>query len=561
MESERIKKSRAVSTRPRSKRIPQLPSSTSYSTSSSGYSSSQKSGGSSSFHSNPHPHEFRPLTSEEEFIYAVPTPPGSARSTNRPKSFRQSPEDSLSNEVILRGVDLLFEELKSNKTSSKKSPSRSDRSHASSSKKSFASSHSSTVKTKNISRKNVMVDEFGFPCPGPVNKHQDLLDDLDISLQSLREELNLARQIDVNYNKPKNNVKDKEETNNMTPVHMSPKGVNHLQETEHHSNRKLKSFVESNSNPNSPARTIATTSTCSSSSYCLQPLPSSHVINSMLQQEPQSESQSTSAPDSEPKPQYQETPFSQSKNLNSLYPRRGPPPLKRTVGCALPPVHIQKSEAFRHAQSAGLLWASIVGNFVRFPVDWFQGKRTPPMCCQNAKWHYVNLLRLQDPILSEYIPTARDSGKILLHITLKSGPIKDIAVGCFHPMSKYVYMQNPIIDVDPESIPDNDNYRDIWVAVRKEETSILKQENNISFIEEILCSGQTVEQVGRLTPISENKRAVNNKNIRAIFGDEPPEQTVLISPSRLRKEVFEDTSISGAGVTSPSIKLLQKFLF
>lgn len=195
---------------------------------------------------------------------------------------------------------------------------------------------------------------------------------------------------------------------------------------------------------------------------------------------------------------------------------------------AFPPLKIRSDDPFKHAQKAGLLWQTIVGTFLRFPTAWFNGFRVPEMGIPQterggAKWNFVCLLRLQDKFLSSYIKDKRSSGKLLLHVIVtdaEENDIRDIAIGCYHPKAKRVFRNNPLVESNLEDSMTDDSYRDVWMALRKVDNSTYEttQEPSqvISPLEKCLTMGQSINTVGRDSPISSNKRSISNENIRSV---------------------------------------------
>lgn len=238
---------------------------------------------------------------------------------------------------------------------------------------------------------------------------------------------------------------------------------------------------------------------------------------------------------------------------------------------AFPPTEIRESVPFRHAQKAGLLWQTIVGTFVKFPTVWFDGSRTPEMGISNKgdivpKWNFLCLLRIQDRIMSSYIKDRRSSGKLMLHVIItdaEENEIRDIAIGCFHPKARGVYSNNRYIEQNLEDILTDDSFRDVWMAVRKR---CGNNEKNIgsksTWIERFLTSGQSIDIVGRESPISHHKKSINNDNVRSVFGHGAPKETILLSKANFKEFMQEtETDMEGDDQASPTILLLKRFLY
>jgi hypothetical protein len=147
-----------------------------------------------------------------------------------------------------------------------------------------------------------------------------------------------------------------------------------------------------------------------------------------------------------------------------------------------PPRDKRRDSGYAHAQSAGLLWQTIVGEHVRFPKHWFEdgqrvplmgslprqpaagedGSGSPPLplpspsssSSHHKEWMYIAKHRIQgNPTLSKIVRPrlGRNShttsnrikcnGRLLLHFIIQDQqtwtPLVDLVIGCFHP--KYAH--------------------------------------------------------------------------------------------------------------------------
>lgn len=244
---------------------------------------------------------------------------------------------------------------------------------------------------------------------------------------------------------------------------------------------------------------------------------------------------------------------------------------KPTTLEAFPPTEIRESAPFQHAQKAGLLWQTIVGTFVRFPSVWFDGSRTPQMGIANKgditpKWNFLCLLRIQDRIMSSYIKDRKSSGKLLLHVIItdaEESEIQDIAIGCFHPKARGIYSRNRYIEQNLEDLLTDDSFRDVWMAVRKRCGPAAKHGGSkCNWIERFLTSGQSIDVIGRESPISHHKKSINNDNVRSVFGQGSPKETILLSKANFKEFMQQtETDMDGDDQTSPTILLLKRFLY
>lgn len=249
----------------------------------------------------------------------------------------------------------------------------------------------------------------------------------------------------------------------------------------------------------------------------------------------------------------------------------------RNLSVQVPVPSSDGSAAFRHATSAGRLWQTLVGEHVRFPSSWWDGARTPRMGEEVAlgekspRWTYVARHRIRGDItLNGLVKTRRSAGRILLHVIvrdlMKWGPKMDLAIGCFHPSARGIRKtEEP--DLDEEDV------RDIWMAIRfrsggpktrkPDEQTHGGRDESASLIDTVLTEGCPIADIGKPSPIGD-KYSVNNDNVRAIFGDEPPKETVFILESELYKmmvEVADREREQGSSALSPAILLIQEFVY
>jgi hypothetical protein len=164
-------------------------------------------------------------------------------------------------------------------------------------------------------------------------------------------------------------------------------------------------------------------------------------------------------------------------------------------------------------------------------------------------WDYVGRHRVQENHhLNDLVRNRGSAGRLLLHIVVRdimTGiPIQDIAVGCFHPSARGVRTSSAF---DPSL----EGCRDIWLALRR-------RVDDISVIESLLKRNEDDANID--DNISESplggKHAVDNTNMRAVFGETPPVNTIFVAES----EVYELFSNQLDGHTPPASILLQHFL-
>lgn len=216
--------------------------------------------------------------------------------------------------------------------------------------------------------------------------------------------------------------------------------------------------------------------------------------------------------------------------------------------------------AYQHAQNAGHLWQTLVGQHVRFPKTWWNGERSPPMGMiedwspdgkERCNWQYVVRQRVHaSKFLMQKVPTRGSPGRILLHIMVRDLvtwlPVQDIAIGCFHPNAKGIRKTEK-----PD--PNDESCREVWMAVRKR-----AEDGAVSVIDPLLTTGQRLEDISSRSPLGKGRR-ITNKNMRAVFGDKPPLRTVMV----LESELYERMTPSSKDPESsllPALVLLKEFL-
>lgn len=207
-----------------------------------------------------------------------------------------------------------------------------------------------------------------------------------------------------------------------------------------------------------------------------------------------------------------------------------------------------KDPAYTHAQGAGTLWQSLVSQHVKFPSKWWNGSRSPAMGLGERRlWQYIGRHRVGgDLALNRMVHNRGAAGRILLHLVVKEestlAPALDVAIGCFHPNARGVRTTaafEPILE----------DCRDIWLGTRRRFPDDLDVENSLRYQEE---KNATLGD----SPLGP-KHAVNNVNMRAIFGDKPPLHTIFVLESEL-KAILTD-QLANKDIP-PSLILLQRYL-
>lgn len=207
---------------------------------------------------------------------------------------------------------------------------------------------------------------------------------------------------------------------------------------------------------------------------------------------------------------------------------------------------LRNDPAYQHAQNAGFLWQSLVGQQIRFPRQWWGGARTPPMGAKgDAKWQYVGRYKVQsNKALNNMVRSRVAPGRLLLHIVIQDlmtwKPVQDVVIGCFHPNARGIRGTK---NADPEE----ERNRDIWLAVRR-------RSDAVSAVDSLLMMGKPREASTNASPLGPQQRVANN-NVRAVFGEEPPVETVFA----LESDLYQRLSNISPGSSAP-LALLNEYV-
>eukprot|EP00522_Entomoneis_paludosa_P001380 CAMPEP_0172476064 /NCGR_PEP_ID=MMETSP1065-20121228/70189_1 /TAXON_ID=265537 /ORGANISM="Amphiprora paludosa, Strain CCMP125" /LENGTH=484 /DNA_ID=CAMNT_0013234279 /DNA_START=406 /DNA_END=1860 /DNA_ORIENTATION=+ len=202
--------------------------------------------------------------------------------------------------------------------------------------------------------------------------------------------------------------------------------------------------------------------------------------------------------------------------------------------------------AFRHAQKAGLLWQSLVGSQIRFPSSWWNGARSPPMSLDGRKrqWQFFGRYPCFNSNLRRYVKHRSSPGRLLLHIVVQDlvtwKPVQDIVVGCFDPNSRGIRRTS-------QAEPGKEDCRELWLAVRK-------RSETISVIDSLLAQGRSWLDCECKGPLGPDQR-ITNSNVRSVFGEAPPVETIFIHESTLYERL-----VAGKD-QGPPIFLVREFVF
>ena len=169
----------------------------------------------------------------------------------------------------------------------------------------------------------------------------------------------------------------------------------------------------------------------------------------------------------------------------------------------------------------------------------------------DSPWRYVARLAVHNNrLLNSLVKTRTAPGRLLLHFLVRDlmtgMAVFDLAIGCFHPNAK---------GIRTTKRPDqkDDKCRHVWMAIRKVTGAV-------SILDHILCGGRSIDNVARGSPLGNNRRDVNNMNMRAVFGDLPPFQTICIQESELYQVLALATDEDPRLAKAPALLLLKEFL-
>jgi len=239
-------------------------------------------------------------------------------------------------------------------------------------------------------------------------------------------------------------------------------------------------------------------------------------------------------------------------------------------------VYPVKEESYLHAQRAGTLWQSIVGQHVKFPESWWGESRKPSMGVNDIDappnnhysnknggsgdvlvekipehpWRYIALDPFcRNDILDDFVPTKRSSGRLILHIVITDSstwrPVQDVAIGCYHPFHR---------DLCAEK---GRNIRALWMALRRRSGYVL---GCTALVDPFLMSECNICDIEMASPLGRRRRLRNN-HLRAVFGDMPPEETIVISETDLVAKINNARSLETFDVrTDIKLLLLEMFL-
>ena len=237
--------------------------------------------------------------------------------------------------------------------------------------------------------------------------------------------------------------------------------------------------------------------------------------------------------------------------------------------------NLEEDPGYMHALAAGTVFQTLVGEQIRFSKTWFEGERTPYLLGDNinrkGKWSYVSSVPVRsDRFLNKLIVKNRTKpGKILLHIVVRDDlnwtPTRHIALGVYHPNARGIRETD-----DP--VPGNESLRMVWMAVRRctgildedDATHVPKETDMQRRVDSVLLQGGSFETSVQPSPLG-GRHKINNDNVRSIYGDDAPLETVFVSEKELyvvlSKAADEQGMQNIKAKFSVALALLEQFVY
>jgi hypothetical protein len=171
---------------------------------------------------------------------------------------------------------------------------------------------------------------------------------------------------------------------------------------------------------------------------------------------------------------------------------------------------------------------------------------------ESSKWSYFGRHTVKSHyVLNQLHPGRSSAGKLLLHVLVQDlltrQTVQDIAVGCFHPNARGVRQS-------ARAIASQEDSRDLWLASRK------RNKTSVSAVDRLLSrNSQWGESGYTKSPLGPDVR-ISNHNVRAVFGEAPPLETIFISENELYERLSGRIGGNKKNVNLPLL-MLQEFVF
>lgn len=139
---------------------------------------------------------------------------------------------------------------------------------------------------------------------------------------------------------------------------------------------------------------------------------------------------------------------------------------------------------------------------------------------------------------------------------------REIAIGCYHPNAGGIRRGEPMEELD--------DVREVWLGVRwvipkdrkeVELSSSVHEEDVECYIDGFLTQKRHVLDYQTMGSPLGHRKAVNNENVRAVFGDQPPLTTVNLYEDELAEIIKANDNAKKKLSTLPGLMLLKLFLF
>ena len=137
---------------------------------------------------------------------------------------------------------------------------------------------------------------------------------------------------------------------------------------------------------------------------------------------------------------------------------------------------------------------------------------------------------------------------------------REIVIGCFHPNSRGIRRGDPM--------PENEDVREVYMAVRwvmnetDGEPRLDLRDEKIDYegvIDKFIMQRQPHLDYSAMGSALGHRKAVNNENVKAVFGDQPPSTSIELYEDELA-DILRNNGLENAAVL-PALVLLKLFLF
>ena len=157
-------------------------------------------------------------------------------------------------------------------------------------------------------------------------------------------------------------------------------------------------------------------------------------------------------------------------------------------------------------------------------------------------------------VLNQLVKGRASAGRLLLHIIVQDlmtrTPVQDIAIGCFHPNAKGIRKGD-------RALKRFEDCRDVWMAVRKRSKDSVSATDSLLYSQSNWDGGHCMSR----SPLGSGQR-VTNTNVRSVFGDKAPLETIFLSEDELYERLASRILLPTLdGAVSPPMAILEEFVF